>query len=134
MIFEKPTVRSLASYIDQDGQEEQGHPILPAAKAEDYPVSPAQRRLYILQTLEPKSTNYHIPIVLTLEGTLDHQRLTSAFDELIQTHEILRTSFHMKGENIVQRVHERSAFDLPIHDVKEKRPRHFLLNVRRRLI
>ena len=126
VIFEKPTVRSLASYIDQDGQEEQGHPILPAAKAEDYPVSPAQRRLYILQTLEPKSTNYHIPIVLTLEGTLDHQRLTSAFDELIQTHEILRTSFHMKGENIVQRVHERAAFDLPVHDVKEEEAEAFL--------
>ncbi|MGF0004876.1 amino acid adenylation domain-containing protein [Bacillus altitudinis] len=126
VIFEKPTVRSLASYIDQDGQEEQGHPILPAAKAENYPVSPAQRRLYILQTLEPKSTNYHIPIVLTLEGTLDHQRLTSAFDELIQTHEILRTSFHMKGENIVQRVHERAAFDLPIHDVKEEEAEAFL--------
>lgn len=45
VIFEKPTVRSLASYIDQDGQEEQGHPILPAAKAENYPVSPGSAAL-----------------------------------------------------------------------------------------
>nr|MDH3175861.1 non-ribosomal peptide synthetase [Bacillus pumilus] len=29
VIFEKPTIRSLAAYIDQDGQEEMGHPILP---------------------------------------------------------------------------------------------------------
>ncbi|QGX67144.1 amino acid adenylation domain-containing protein [Bacillus sp. ms-22] len=125
-IFEKPTIRSLAASIDQDGEQEQVHPILPAAQAEDYPVSPAQRRLYILQTLEPESTNYHIPIVLTLEGTLDHQRLSSAFDELIQTHEILRTSFHMKGEHIVQRVHERAAFHLPVHVVKEEDAEAFL--------
>ncbi|WP_268416543.1 condensation domain-containing protein, partial [Bacillus safensis] len=48
---------------------------------------------------EPDSTNYHIPIVLTLEGTLEYQRLKSAFNQLIQTHEILRTSFHMNGED-----------------------------------
>ncbi|MGE1211867.1 non-ribosomal peptide synthetase [Bacillus pumilus] len=126
VIFEKPTIRSLAAYIDQDGQEEMGHPILPAEQADEYPVSPAQRRLYILQTLEPDSTNYHIPIVLTLEGTLEYQRLKSAFDQLIQTHEILRTSFHMNGEDIVQRVNDWTAFDLPVHDVKEEEAEAFL--------
>ncbi|OLP65658.1 Surfactin synthase subunit 2 [Bacillus pumilus] len=119
VIFKQPTIRSLAAYIDQDGQE-QSDPILPAEQAEEYPVSPAQRRLYILQTLEPSSTNYHIPIVLTLEGVLDKERLSSAFDQLIQTHEILRTSFHMQGEDIVQRVHDRASFDLPIRDIKEE--------------
>ncbi|MBZ9521407.1 non-ribosomal peptide synthetase [Bacillus safensis] len=126
VIFEKPTIRSLAAYIDQDGQEETGHPILPAEQADEYPVSPAQRRLYILQTLEPDSTNYHIPIVLTLEGTLEYQRLKSAFNQLIQTHEILRTSFHMNGEDIVQRVHEWTEFDLPVHDIKEEEAEAFL--------
>ncbi|BBP87050.1 hypothetical protein BsIDN1_06680 [Bacillus safensis] len=126
VIFEKPTIRSLAAYIDQDGQEEAGHPILPAEQADEYPVSPAQRRLYILQTLEPDSTNYHIPIVLTLEGTLEYQRLKSAFNQLIQTHEILRTSFHMNGEDIVQRVHEWTEFDLPVHHIKEEEAEAFL--------
>ncbi|MBD3860021.1 amino acid adenylation domain-containing protein [Bacillus sp. 28A-2] len=126
VIFEKPTIRSLAAYIDQDGQEEKGHPILPAEQADEYPVSPAQRRLYMLQTLEPDSTNYHIPIVLTLEGTLEYQQLRSAFDQLIQTHEILRTSFHLKGEDIVQRVNEWTAFDLPVHEIKEEEAEAFL--------
>ncbi len=126
VVFEKPTIRSLAVYIDQDGQEETMHPILPAEQADEYPVSPAQRRLYILQTLEPDSTNYHIPIVLTLEGTLEYQRLKSAFDQLIQTHEILRTSFHMNGEDIVQRVNDWTAFDLPVHHIKEEEAEAFL--------
>ena len=125
VIFEQPTIRSLAAYIDQDGQKQE-NPILPAKQAKEYPVSPAQRRLYILQTLEPNSTNYHIPIVLTLEGALDRQRLGSAFDQLIQTHEILRTSFHMKGEDIVQRVHERTTFDLSIRDIKEEEAESYL--------
>ncbi|MFS0655871.1 amino acid adenylation domain-containing protein [Bacillus sp. 179-C3.3 HS] len=119
VIFKQPTIRSLAAYIDQDGQKQEPS-ILPVEKAEVYPVSPAQRRLYILQTLEPNSTNYHIPIVLTLEGTLDKERLRSAFVQLIQTHEILRTSFHMKGEDIVQKVHDQVSFDLSIHDIKEE--------------
>ncbi|MFJ6206412.1 non-ribosomal peptide synthetase [Bacillus pumilus] len=126
VIFEKPTIRSLAAHVDQDGQEEKGHPILPAEQEDEYPVSPAQRRLYILQTLEPDSTNYHIPIVLTLEGTLEYPRLRSAFDQLIQTHEILRTSFHINGEDIVQRVNEWTAFDLPVHDIKEEEAEAFL--------
>ncbi|MCY7538399.1 condensation domain-containing protein, partial [Bacillus pumilus] len=95
-------------------------------QADEYPVSPAQRRLYILQTLEPDSTNYHIPIVLMLEGTLQYQRLKSAFDQLIQTHEILRTSFHINGEDIVQRVNDWTSFDLPVHDIKEEEAEAFL--------
>ncbi|MFJ5966177.1 amino acid adenylation domain-containing protein, partial [Bacillus sp. NPDC093026] len=119
IIFKQPTIRSLAAYLDQDEQKQE-NPILPAKKAEDYPVSPAQRRLYILQTLEPDSTNYHIPIVLTLDGALDRQRLRSAFHQLIQTHEILRTSFHMKDEEIVQRVEKCTSFDLSMVEIKEE--------------
>ncbi|MGE6632448.1 amino acid adenylation domain-containing protein, partial [Bacillus sp. NPDC077027] len=122
-VFEHPTIRSLASYLDQGSQgsiQPQFERIEPAKRAEVYPVSPAQRRLYILHQLEPNSTNYNIPIVMTLEGALDVQRLEVAFQKLIHCHEILRTTFHMKEGEVVQKVHKAGSFHLPLIEAKEE--------------
>ncbi|MCY8754650.1 amino acid adenylation domain-containing protein, partial [Bacillus inaquosorum] len=111
-VFAHPTVEGLASVI-REGTDSPYEAMKPAEKREAYPVSSAQKRIYVLQQLEDGGTGYNMPAVLELEGKLDPERLDRAFKELIKRHESLRTSFEQdeSGEP-VQRIHDEVPFTL----------------------
>ncbi|MCY9381592.1 amino acid adenylation domain-containing protein [Bacillus inaquosorum] len=111
-VFAHPTVEGLASVI-REGTDSPYEAMKPAEKREAYPVSSAQKRIYVLQQLEDGGTAYNMPAVLELEGKLDPERLDRAFKELIKRHESLRTSFEQdeSGEP-VQRIHDEVPFTL----------------------
>lgn len=75
---------------------------------EIYPLSPAQTRMYFMSQFYEKDTNYNIPSAVTIEGLLDRDRIERAIGALIYRHEILRTSFHMNGDEPIQRIHNAS--------------------------
>jgi tyrocidine synthetase-3 len=60
---------------------------------ESYPISDAQRRLWILSQFEASSVAYNMPGSINLEGTYDLELFQRSFDSLIERHEILRTIF-----------------------------------------
>ncbi|WP_416043140.1 fengycin non-ribosomal peptide synthetase FenE [Bacillus halotolerans] len=109
-VFAHPTVEGLASVISE-GTESPYEAIKPAEKRETYPVSSAQKRMYVLQQLEDGGTGYNMPAVLELEGKLDLTRMDAVFKKLIKRHESLRTSFttDTDGEP-VQRIHDEVTF------------------------
>ncbi|MGR2697468.1 amino acid adenylation domain-containing protein [Bacillus inaquosorum] len=111
-VFAHPTVEGLASVI-REGTDSPYEAMKPAEQREAYPVSSAQKRIYVLQQLEDGGTGYNMPAVLELEGKLDPERLDRAFKELIERHESLRTSFEQdeSGEP-VQRIHDEVPFTL----------------------
>ncbi|MCP4156640.1 MAG: hypothetical protein GY757_53500 [bacterium] len=82
--------------------------IEPVEKKEYYKLSSAQKRMYAMRTMEKNSTAYNIPILLTIEGEPDREKLQSAFEAIIIRHEALRTSFILtaKTDEPVQRIHE----------------------------
>ncbi|MGA3762210.1 condensation domain-containing protein, partial [Bacillus velezensis] len=108
----RPTVEELASVI-QDLEESPYEAIQPAKKQDTYPVSSAQKRMYVLQQLEDGGVGYNMPAVLELTGPLDRIRLEETFRELVERHESLRTSFETgpDGEP-VQRIHDSVPFQL----------------------
>ncbi|MDM5302010.1 amino acid adenylation domain-containing protein [Bacillus subtilis] len=111
-VFAHPTVEGLASVI-REGTDSTFEAIKPAEQRETYPVSSAQKRIYVLQQLEDGGTGYNMPAVLELEGKLDPERLDRAFQELIKRHESLRTSFEQdEGGDPVQRIHDEVPFTL----------------------
>ncbi|WP_121642680.1 non-ribosomal peptide synthetase [Bacillus vallismortis] len=111
-VFAHPTVEGLASVI-REGTDSPYEAMKPAEQRETYPVSSAQKRIYVLQQLEDGGTGYNMPAVLELDGKLDPERLNKAFKELIKRHESLRTSFeHDEGGEPVQRIHDEVPFTL----------------------
>ncbi len=111
VIFQSSTIQELAEYIQQAGRE--AYFIIPQVPiSEYYPVSSAQKRMYILNQLEPASTNYNITGTLKIEGQLNLLQLQYAICKLIQRHESLRTSFVVKGGKPVQIVHEDIDFTI----------------------
>lgn len=84
--------------------------ILPIEEQGHYPLSPGQKRLYILQQMDPGGTFYNLPYVLHIEGDFDETKLEEAFKKMISRHESLRTSFPMVAERPVQKVHDTVDF------------------------
>jgi len=113
-IFKHFTVKELARYIETK-ERETFISIETAEKKDYYPVSSAQRRLHFLHVMNPQNTGYNMPSILEPGENIDRQKLTNSFLRLIQRHESLRTSFHMKEGKPVQRIHNYEEVDFDIH-------------------
>ncbi|MCK5058674.1 MAG: amino acid adenylation domain-containing protein, partial [Candidatus Aminicenantes bacterium] len=116
-IFKTPTIRELAGYI-RAAQVDEYTAIEPAKKKNHYPLSAAQKRLFILNQMEKDTIGYNMPIVVLLKGKPERDRFTETFRKLIVRHESLRTSFHRLDEEFVQRVHdpEDVEFEIEYHE------------------
>ncbi|AZK48668.1 non-ribosomal peptide synthetase [Paenibacillus lentus] len=107
-IFALTTIKQMAGYID--GIENTIYSAIERAPNQQYyPVSSAQKRLYIIQKIEDtdSGTSYNMPSFYRLRGGIDIKKLEEVLLTIINRHESLRTSFHMIGGEIVQRVHQQ---------------------------
>jgi tyrocidine synthetase-3 len=110
-LFETPTIRKLARYVIT-GTEEIFLGIDETDRREYYELSPAQKRMYILQQVDSAGTGYNVSIAVLLEGVLNRDWLEQAFNRMIERHESLRTSFEMVSEEPVQIIHDNVEFEI----------------------
>jgi acyl transferase domain-containing protein/acyl carrier protein len=121
--FNRPTIESLAQFIMADREKSVYSPIESAEKKEFYPLSSAQKRLYILHQVEENiSTAYNIPHALLIEGKFEKQRFENSTHKLVERHESLRTSFDVKAGKPVQIVHKEVDFNIKYHSLKTGTP------------
>jgi fengycin family lipopeptide synthetase D len=120
VVFDTPTVRVLAKYIEGAGEEHYSA-IEPVELRDYYPQSSAQKRLYILHRMDKKSTGYNVQVLDIRYGKIDKERLEAVFKELIRRHESLRTSFTMVNGEAVQRVHKEVPFAIEYYESSEGR-------------
>lgn len=84
-----------------------------------FPLSFAQARLWFLNQLEPDSAAYNIPTVIRLKGSLNVTALAQSLNEVIQRHEVLRTSFTTVGGQPVQAIAPNLSLILPRVDLQQ---------------
>ncbi len=102
-VFDYPTIRQFVDRLKFLEQTE-FFAISPVEKKDHYKVSAAQKRLYILQQIDPGNTAYHLPQVVALHGRYDYNTIADTFRQLMLRHESLRTSFHSIRGNPVQKI------------------------------
>ncbi|OXM62114.1 non-ribosomal peptide synthase/polyketide synthase [Amycolatopsis vastitatis] len=99
VVFDARTIAKLAELLP-DGGAPAGR-IEPVAHDAVEPLSPVQRRLWVLDQQNPGSTEYNAGVGLTLSGPLDREALRDALDALAARHESLRTTFRtVDGEGV----------------------------------
>lgn len=93
------------------------------ANIEGFRLSQQQKRLWQLQSDHPEAT-YRVNCRVHIAGNLDVSALQRAIDQVIQRHEVLRTTFHrLPGLTIpVQVIGESKHLDLPMHDLSTDDP------------
>ncbi|MCY9340111.1 lichenysin non-ribosomal peptide synthetase LicA [Bacillus haynesii] len=119
ILFEKPKVAALSDFVSE--AEKDGFTVIePAPESDDYPLSLAQQRIYIVSQLEGAGVGYNMPAAAMLEGTLDLQHLEAAFQKLIDRHEALRTSFTVVNGEPRQIIHQTVQFRIEKVEAEDK--------------
>ncbi|WP_160716681.1 MupA/Atu3671 family FMN-dependent luciferase-like monooxygenase [Chitinophaga solisilvae] len=93
---------ALIQYLKERRQDAPVAAIPAASISPDYPLSSAQRRLWVLSQYQEGNLAYNMPAVYLFEGRLDIARLEDAFGRLIARHEILRTTFRVNDQGEIR--------------------------------
>ncbi|GER91685.1 hypothetical protein KDW_58470 [Dictyobacter vulcani] len=121
-LFEAPTVAAMAAQIAQLQRENQHvatPPLVPMSRESAIPLSFAQQRLWFIDQMEPANAAYNIPLALRLSGDLNAEALVRSLQEIVNRHEILRTSFVVQDEQPVQIIHSADTFQVRQLNISE---------------
>ncbi len=112
-IFHYGTIKKIASYVEQETKDKvSDNGMKPVGKAAYYKTSSAQKRMYGLYLMDKDSTAYNLPSATIIEGKLEEQKVREVSAQLLERHEILRTSFEIRDNEIVQIVADKVDMEL----------------------
>ena len=136
VLFEAPTVAGLAAEIERR-RTRGGAPEQPTItsfrqdRSAPPPLSFAQERFWTGRELEARSVASTIPMLVLFEGPLDLASLWRALQEIVDRHEVLRTTFREEAGRPVQVVHPAVAIQIPTVDLEPLAPSDRMAEVRR---
>jgi natural product biosynthesis luciferase-like monooxygenase protein/amino acid adenylation domain-containing protein len=120
-VFEAPTVADLAYRVEQvlrRGEDLKMPPLTAGERPQGLPLSFAQQRLWFLDQLQPESVAYLVPTALRMDGELNVKALKHSFQELVQRHESLRTTFVEQADQPIQIIHSAGHVCMPVIDLR----------------
>ncbi|GIV97572.1 MAG: hypothetical protein KatS3mg057_2229 [Herpetosiphonaceae bacterium] len=129
-LFEGPTIAQLAERIEElrdmsagaTSSDASDLPLERVERTEDLPLSFAQQRLWFLDQLTPGSGVYNVPFAMRLRGPLDVACLERSLNEIVQRHEVLRTTFIKSGGVPRQVIHQHMPISLPVIELQHLSP------------
>ena len=108
-ILKLQTIEAISSILENTEAQEYD-PIDKAEEKTYYPMSPAQRRMFLQQGFNKDSVVYNIPLLYKVSAKVNQNKMTEAIMALVNRHEILRTTYDIVDGQGVQIVRD----DLPI--------------------
>jgi len=97
-----------------NNQQKQKSSLIPVSREEDIPLSFAQTRLWFLAQFDQENSPYHVPIFWEIKGSINLKALEQAISEIINRHEILRTTFSVVNESPVQVINPPYQLTIPV--------------------
>ncbi|MCP4668466.1 MAG: non-ribosomal peptide synthetase, partial [Deltaproteobacteria bacterium] len=122
--FDHPRLAAQAARIEELRASPQAPPPLSPATAvagDVPPLSFAQERLWLLDRLVPERAVYNLPELLDAGARLDLARLERSLLELVRRHEVLRTTFAVRGGVPVQEVHGALRPGITLVELRDRR-------------
>ncbi|PSL42360.1 amino acid adenylation domain-containing protein, partial [Chitinophaga niastensis] len=114
-IFDYPTIATLSRQLTLHAGISVVPAIVPAQRPLHIPLSYSQERLWFIDQLEG-SVQYHVPVVLRLNGSLHKNALTYALQTIINRHEVLRTVIVQEAGIAYQQLKEKDKWELTVID------------------
>lgn len=114
-ILENPVLKNLSDVIEKSQNTVNEISIKPVEKMDFYPLSSAQKRIYLASTIAGEnSILYNIPGGIILDKMPDISKLEACLNTLISRHESLRTHFDIVDNNIVQKIDDTVIIKLQL--------------------
>jgi len=85
----------------------------------DMPVSFAQQRIWFFDRLQPEATIYNVAGAARLRGRLDADLLARCLTELVDRHEVLRTTYRAVDGRPVQTANPACPVTVPLVDLTD---------------
>lgn len=109
----------LASRLRESGND-LGPVLLPSMEEHSsYPLSHGQSALWFLQQAAPESAAYNVASALRIRGDLSRRALRESFQQLVDRHPSLRTSFTVTNGEPSQTVHLQMSLDFIEEDAAD---------------
>src|SRR5688572_12797868 len=90
-----------------------------ARKADVFPLSFAQRRLWFLDKLQPGTAAYNVPTVVRLTGPIQLDSFRKGLNAVVARHDALRATFSSGGEEAVQKIMPPTEVNLELIDLSQ---------------
>lgn len=114
-ILENPILKDLSDIIQKNLNTSKEIIINPVEKKEFYPLSSAQKRMYLSSNIAGEnSVLYNIAGGIIFDKMPDISKLENCLNTLITRHESLRTYFEIVDSNIVQKIKPSITFKLEL--------------------
>lgn len=123
-IFSNTTPEKLTELLMSKGQSsdinEQVYKISPVKPRKYYPATPAQQRIYTLYMMDNKNLAYNLPSATMIDGKLNIDKVNEALQKLIGRHDILRTSFEIVDNKVVQKINHSCQLKVDVEVATEQ--------------
>lgn len=132
-LFDHPTLRYVYGVIKSaDGGDSERSIPKSTVSGGAYPLSSAQKRIYVFYQFKPDSTCYNMCCALEIHGDFHVGKVQEIMERLIVRHDSFRTGIIIENNEVVQRIADHVEFHVaveknttPIESIKRKFVRPF---------
>ena len=113
-VLNNPIIKDLANIISNASNDNSILSIPKCSLMDYYPVSSAQKRIYMACKMLENSSLYNISGNVLLDSLPNIDKLQSALNTIVKRHEVLRTSFDIINGNIVQKINQNLSIKINV--------------------
>ncbi|MTJ47693.1 non-ribosomal peptide synthetase/type I polyketide synthase [Dolichospermum sp. UHCC 0259] len=120
-LFATPTIESLSTWIESNSNLATQFKIekIPSVdRKNNIPLSYNQEGLWFLWLLEPNNNAYNMSRSYQITGELDIRAFSQSWANIVQRHELLRTTFRTFNGQAIQVIHEPQKIEVPVIDLQ----------------
>lgn len=118
-VYQRGTVRELSQYLAERSPPQTDGAVHPISRQGPLPASYAQQRLWFIDRMAGGSPEYNMPALFELRGNLSLDTLQAALDQLVERHEILRTTYAEVHGAAVQIIAPPASQPIRYHDLRD---------------
>ncbi|MBZ0165158.1 MAG: amino acid adenylation domain-containing protein, partial [Candidatus Omnitrophica bacterium] len=120
IFFESSNIADLGIQVEQARERQSQRPLLeltPVPRDGKLPLAFTQKRLWILDQLEPGSSAYNMPTAIRIKGPFRAHLFERIFNTIIARHEVLRTTFSAENGQPYLVITPHVEIPLTLHDL-----------------
>ncbi len=125
VLMKNKTVADMAAWIDEavssgGANAASDKPVLTKIEhGKKAPLSYSQQQMWVLDQLNPGSVSYTVPNVMHFNTPVDPEALDEAISEIVERHEILRSTFASIDGEPFQVIHDPEPVKVPLVDLTD---------------